>query len=281
MVTEIRCNGVAMETSAYSISGNTITLVNAPAGENVYTFVSDTVEYVMNICVYNVAISSKAEFLAWRDVDSWKYAILTADIDLENATLSAAGAGAVRGILDGRGHKISNFTVTTGLVNTIQVAGGFKNVSFINVTQDCSSLAAPIKYGFLTQTTSGTIENVFIQGTIINVAAGANHWGILVYNSQATAVIKNVVLDVVSDCVGANLTMNVTTFTEIDNVHLNFRSTDATYQGKVVITDATVTNSAAYASDAQLANADFSLFTGIWTVEEGMLPYMTAESTED
>ena len=121
---------------------------------------------------------------------------------------------------------------------------------------------------------SGTIENVSIQGKVINVAEGMAHWGMLVYNSQATAVIKNVVMDIVSDCVGANFVINTTTFKEIDNVHLNFRSTDASYQGKVVIMDSGATNSAVYRTDAQLEKADFSLFTGIWTVEEGKLPYI-------
>lgn len=279
-VTEIRVGGVALDSSAYSISDNKVTFVNAPAGENAYTFVSSTVEYTMSICVYNYEISTKAEFLAWRDTNVWKYAILTADIDLENQVLEVAGGSAMRGILDGCGHKISNFTVSTGLVRTIQAAGGFKNVSFVNVTQDCTGIETvqptykAVRYGFLTQTSSGIIENVSIQGKIINVAEGVSHWGMLCYNSQATAVIKNVVLDIVSDSTEKHYVINTATIKEIDNVHLNFRSVYEDFAGKVVITDAAATNTAVYTTDEALASADFSLFTGIWTVESGKLPYM-------
>ena len=276
-VTEIRVGGVALDSATYSISDGKISFVNAPAGENVYTFVSTTVEYTMNICIYNYEIATKADFSAWRNTNVWKYAVLTQDIDLENEVLGAAGASAMRGILDGRGHKISNFTVSTGIVTSMQAAGGFKNISFINVTQDCTGIETAsvkaIRYGFLTQTMHGTVENVYIQGKIVNVAEGISHWGMLVYNSGATAVIKNVVLDIVSDCAGANFVINTTTFKEIDNVHLNFRTTNETI-GKVVITDAAATNSAVYLKDEDVAKADFALFTGIWKVEEGKLPYM-------
>lgn len=277
-VTSILCGET--ELSGYSIDGNKITFVNAPAGEYVYTFATPKANYTMNICVYNHEIATKADFLAWRNTNFWKYTILTADIDLENEVLGAAQASAMRGIVDGRGHKISNFTVSTGIVTSMQAAGGFKNISFVNVTQDCTGIETAsikaVRYGFITQTMHGTIENVYIQGKIINVAEGMAHWGMLAYNSGATAVIKNVVMDVESNCTQANFVINTATFKTIDNVHLNFRCTDETYDGKVQINGSQpdATNSAVYRTDAALESADFSLFTGIWTVESGKLPYI-------
>lgn len=275
-VTSILCGETAL--SGYTVDGNKVTFVNAPAGEYVYTFATPKANYTMSICVYNHEISTKAEFLSYRTTNVWKYTILTRDIDLENEVLGANSIY-MRGILDGRGHKISNFTVSTGLYAATKAEGGFKNISFVNATQDCTGIETAsvkaVRYGFIAQTMHGIVENVSIQGKIINVAEGMSHWGMLAYNSGATAVIKNVVMDIVSDCKGANFVINTGEVKEIDNVHLNFRIThDA--MGKVDINGQAVAviNSAVYVNDAALANADFSLFTGIWKVEEGKLPYM-------
>ena len=279
-IVAIKCGDVTLDASAYiiNVDNNTVTFINAKAGNSEYTFVTATANYTMNICAYNYAISTKADFLAWRDTNVWKYAVLMGDIDLGGDVLAPAAAGAMRGILDGRGHTIANFTVTTGLVKTIQAAGGFKNIQFINVTQDCTGIETAsvkaVRYGFLTQTLSGTIENVLIKGKVINVAEGMSHWGVLCYNSQATAVIKNVVLDVESDCMMKHYVLNTSTATEIDNVVFNLRTKEG-YTGMVVVTDFAGTHMAIYTKDEQLATADFSLFTGIWTVEAGKLPYMS------
>ena len=279
-IVAIKCGDVTLDASAYiiNVDNNTVTFINAKAGNSEYTFVTATANYTMNICAYNYAISTKADFLAWRDTNVWKYAVLMGDIDLGGDVLAPAAAGAMRGILDGRGHTIANFTVTTGLVKTIQAAGGFKNIQFINVTQDCTGIETAsvkaVRYGFLTQTLSGTIENVLIKGKVINVAEGMSHWGVLCYNSQATAVIKNVVLDVESDCMMKHYVLNTSTAMEIDNVVFNLRTKEG-YTGMVVVTDFAGTHMVIYTKDEQLATADFSLFTGIWTVEAGKLPYMS------
>lgn len=280
----IKCGDVALDASAYTVDAEnkSVTLINGAAGENEYTLVTATANYTMNVLIYNHVISNKAEFLSWRDTNVWKYTILTADIDLENATLAAAAAGAMRGILDGRGHTVANFTVTTGLVKTIQAAGGFKNIQFINATQDCAGIETvqptwtAVRYGFLTQTLSGTVENVLIKGRLINLGENVQHWGVLCYNSQATAVIKNVVLDIESEGTMKHYVINTGAASVIDNVHFNFRSTSEAFSAAVVVTDFTAaTNTGVYINDAQLAQANFSLFGEPWKVEAGKVPYMS------
>ena len=283
-ITSIKCGDTVLDASAYTldVDNKSVTFINGAAGENEYTLVTATANYTMSVLIYNHAISNKAEFLAWRDTNVWKYTILTADIDLGNETLAVAAAGAMRGILDGRGHTVANFTVTTGLVRTIQAAGGFKNIQFINATQDCTGIETvqptwtAVRYGFLTQTLSGTVENVLIKGRLINLGENVQHWGVLCYNSQATAVIKNVVLDIESEGTMKHYVINTGAASVIDNVHFNLRPTSENFSAAVVVTDfAAATNMGVYTNDEQLAQAKFSLFGEPWKVEKGKLPYMS------
>ena len=278
-ITEIKCGDVALAASAYTIdvANKTVTFINGAAGENEYTFVTATANYTMNVLIYGYAISTAAEFETWRTSSTWRYAILLNDIDFNGATLSSY-TGWMRGILDGRGHTLANFTVSTGITGNIYQFGGFKNIQLINVTQDCAGIdnGTAVRNGILAQTCNGVIENVYIKGQVVNIGEGIQHWGVLCYNTgNATyARIKNVIVDVVTDGTKTHMVANTTgNIVEFDNVHFICVTAEG---GACKVTDlAIATNTGVYATaEAFLAKADLTLFGEPWKVETGKLPYM-------
>ncbi len=279
-ITEIKCGDVALAASAYTIdvANKTVTFINGAAGENEYTIVTATANYTMNVLIYGYAISTAEEFETWRTSSTWRYAILANDIDLNGATLSSY-TGWMRGILDGRGHTIANFTVTTGITGNIYQFGGFRNIQLVNVTQDCAGIdnGTAVRNGILAQTCNGVIENVYIKGKLINIGSAIQHWGVLCYNTgNATyARIKNVIVDVVSDGTKVHMVANSTgNISEFDNVHFICSTAEG---GTYKVTDlASATNTGVYATEEVfLTKADLTLFGEPWKVETGKLPYMS------
>ena len=279
-IAEIKCGDVTLAASAYTIDveNKTVTFINGAAGENEYTFVTATANYTMNVLIYGYAISTVEEFETWRKSSTWRYAILANDIDLKGATLSSY-TGWMRGVLDGRGHTIANFTVTTGITGNIYQFGGFRNIQLVNVTQDCAGIdnGTAVRNGILAQTCNGVIENVYIKGNLTNIGSGIQHWGVLCYNTgNATyARIKNVIVDVVSDGAKVHMVANSTgNIVEFDNVHFICSTAEG---GTYKVTDlASATNTGVYATaEIFLAKADLTLFGEPWKVETGKLPYMS------
>ena len=261
---------------SFTQNGASLTLVNAPAGENEYTLVTATANYTMNVLIYGYVISTAEEFETWRTSSTWRYAILANDIDLKGATLSSY-TGWMRGVLDGRGHTIANFTVTTGITGNIYQFGGFRNIQLVNVTQDCAGIdnGTAVRNGILAQTCNGVIENVYIKGNLTNIGSGIQHWGVLCYNtSNATyARIKNVIVDVVSDGTAHHLVANSTgNIAEFDNVYFVCETS-----GSYAVTNlTTATNTAVYATEEQLIIAEpYAAWGEPWVIETGKRPYMT------
>ncbi|MBP3422248.1 MAG: Ig-like domain-containing protein, partial [Clostridia bacterium] len=158
-VEKITCNG---EEIAFTVSGNNVTLTDAPGGDQLYTFETAEADYVIGGCIYGLAISTVEELEEWRTSESYWYAVLLNDIDYEGATLN--GGANVLGTLDGRGHQIKNFTTANGFINRLYAAeSAIKNVYFKNVTQDCSGWTGGIDRGVLGQWNNGTLENVYLQ----------------------------------------------------------------------------------------------------------------------
>ncbi|MBQ8428926.1 MAG: Ig domain-containing protein [Clostridia bacterium] len=283
-ITEIKCGDVTLDASAYTIDAEnkTVTFINGAAGENEYTLVTTTANYTMNVLIYGYAISTAEEFETWRTSSTWRYTILANDIDLEGATLSSY-TGWMRGVLDGRGHTIANFTVTTGITGNIYQYGGFRNIQLVNVTQDCTGIdnGVAVRNGILAQTCNGVIENVYIKGQVRNIGSGIQHWAVLCYNTgNATyARIKNVIVDVVTDGTKVHMVANSTgNIAEFDNVHFICSTAEG---GTYKVTDlAVATNTGVYATEAIfLARANLSLFGAPWIVETGKLPYMSDYSS--
>ncbi|MBQ8428925.1 MAG: DUF4838 domain-containing protein [Clostridia bacterium] len=266
---------------SFTQNGASLTLVNAPAGENEYTLVTSTANYIIEILIYNQVISTADEFKAWRNSDSWKYAILANDIDLEGATLEASSASWLRGVLDGRGYTVANFNLNaTSLVGHIYTLGGFKNIQFVNATQTygaalLNSAGTAINRGFLAQTNNGIIENVLLRGSLTGIPEGMAHWGVLCYNTgNATyARIKNVIVDITSDGTGVHMVANSTgNVAEFDNVYLVCETS-----GSYKVTDlAAATNTAVYATEEKFIIAEpYAAWGEPWVIETGKRPYMT------
>ena len=266
---------------AFAVNGTSLTLTNAPAGDQEFVLVTPTVDYVIDGCIYGHSISTAEEFIEWRnDVFYNKaYTILENDIDLEGVKLSAVGGEAqLSGILDGRGYTISNFVYgyNYGLFYYINASGGIKNIQFVNVVQDCTGQVADgaMKMGLLCDNLMGTVENVLLKVSVKNMNEGTDHYGLLAWYFSETGVMKNVVVYAeAADCAphyfyacaagGADGCV-------IDNVYFVSEGTGLGVSGKPA------TNSGAYSSvSAMLNEGKFNTWGGFWKVDANGAPYMS------
>lgn len=134
------------------------------------------------------------EFVAIGTVDQFKnisqnlagYYYLTSDIDFENIAIETLGDenNPFTGILDGKGYKLSNITITGGLINTNN--GLIQNLYLENITSSSCSLAksnngtirsckflATVngrQVGGITQTNNGVIEYCQVFGSVSALA---------------------------------------------------------------------------------------------------------------
>ena len=195
-IKSVTCDGVAL---AFSANGNTLTVQNAPCGDQMYEVMTTTKKYVLEVCVYDNGLSTADDVNSWRNGGKAGYSVLLNDVDYNGATI-AAGAYVVDQTLDGRGYTISNFTMTSNFVTRLYNNNAVvKNVYFDNVTQDCSSWAGSIDQGIFGNWHSGVIENVYVNITTLNMSG--EHYGVLFFGTEPNAVVRNVVVEVESECV--------------------------------------------------------------------------------
>ncbi len=192
---------------------------------------------------YNAVISNKTEFYAAfgateTEEGSGKYVsqtvsngayLLIADIDFGGDIVDLQGLG---GLLEGNGYALKNITlqatnvkqqVSTALFETM--SGTIRNVSFENVvfrpwTYFIMDAACGItnRSGIIACTLSGTLENVYIQGTMLGITQSYIIWpgasykdyfpandadgipvaGYVAYDATG-ATLKNVIVDVESE----------------------------------------------------------------------------------
>ena len=186
---------------AFSFNGTSLTLNNAPGGEHVYTLVVGANSYTLSGCVYANGISTLAELEAWRTGDVAAYTVLLKDIDAQGQTLATTDVWHA-GILDGLGHTISNFTMTTAFVYAINSSSAIKNLQLVNFVQDASAYAWGNKMGVVcNENNGGKIENVLLKGNIVNVPAG-DHYGLISSTAHPGSVLRNVFADLTSDGTG-------------------------------------------------------------------------------
>ena len=76
------------------------------------------------------------------------------------------------------------------------------NVYFDDITQDCSDWAGGIDQGVFGNWLTGVIENVYVNVTTINM--NGEHYGVLFYGTEAGAIVRNVVVEIESECLNAN-----------------------------------------------------------------------------
>ena len=251
------------EFTNFSSDNGTLTLNDAPGGEHVYTLISNTVGYTLKGCVYANGISTLADLETWRTSDIQAYTVLLNDIDAQGQTLAATDIWRA-GILDGLGHTISNFTITTGFVCAINSSGAIKNIQLVNFTQDCSSMSGNNKFGVVCgENNNGLIENVLLKGELINVPNGDHH-GLIESTAHKNSVLRNVFAELVSDGTGNHYSgpwWHDNGYT-ISNVAIVFNASIYNH-------DYTADQIRSYGSmDEFAANVDLSKWEG-WTLKDG------------
>ena len=282
-VTKVMCNGI--EVAIANKTQNSITLNNALAGMQEYTFETTAANYVMEGCVYNQGISTKDEFIAWQTAAAAGtgkgYTVLLDNIDLEGVTL-ATPTTYYYGTFDGMGHTVTDFTYTKGAI-WMMYPSVIKNVQFMNATQDCTFAGtAVVQYGFFGQVIRGTVENVKVSTATINV--GAVHRSVIAFafnngnTATAPAVLQNVIFEVAPQTdfehYAYQARASVAELASIDSVYMYFTNGG---KGGFDIWGAggPYTNSGFYASQAaMLAAVDFSTWAEPWQVDANGVPYI-------
>ncbi|MBQ9734845.1 MAG: Ig-like domain-containing protein, partial [Clostridia bacterium] len=150
---------------SHAADGNTLTLTDAPAGENEYTLITDRVDVVVNGLIYQTTISNADEYKAWfANIGSYVgYSILTADVNLKGALVTSGSWWS--GTLDGRGHTVSNFTTNSGFMAQTNEAAMVKNLQIVNMVVDSTN------GGVIGSSYTGHMENVLILAKMIGAGS--------------------------------------------------------------------------------------------------------------
>ena len=185
------------EFTDFSVSNDAVILADAPRGNHEYTFIYGEDGYRVDGCVYDNGLSTADDVNSWRNGLSG-YSVLLNNINYEGATIGAGGYVTDQ-TLDGRGYKISNFIMTANFVTRLYNNNAVvKNVYFDDVTQDCSAWSGAVDQGLFGNWHSGKIENVYVNIKTINMSG--EHYGVLFYGTEPNAVVRNVVVEIESDC---------------------------------------------------------------------------------
>ena len=194
-----------IEMTAYTVSGNAITFIEPAAGMHTIMFETTAVRYLVNVCFYGHSISSVAELEDWRKTQVLAYTVLLKDINAQGRTLAVSDVWR-EGVLDGLGHTIYNFTLTSGFVCAINGGGAIKNLQLVNFIQDCSLSTWENKFGVIGgENNGGLVENVLLKGSLINVPAG-DHYGMIMVTALNNSVLRNVFAELTSDGTGNHYT---------------------------------------------------------------------------
>ena len=282
-VTKVTCGGE--EIAIAGKTENSITLTNAPAGMQEYTFETTIANYVLGGCIYGQGISTKDEFIAWQTAAatgaSRCYTVLLDNIDLGGVTL-AEPTTYYYGTFDGMAHTVSGFTYTKGFV-WMMAPATIKNVQFTNATQDCTFAGtAVVQYGFFGQVLRGTVENVKVSASTINVGNIHRSMIALAFNNGNTAgapaILQNVIFEVTPQADFAHYAYQaratVADLASIDSVYMYFTN-GASGGFDIWGGGGPYTNSGFYASQAaMLSKVDFSTWAEPWQVDFNGVPYI-------
>lgn len=256
---------------SYEAEGSVLKFTDAPAGDKTYTLSLTDRTYIIEGCIYNSAITNKEELIRYAaDMGGINgYTVITADIDFGGTEYTATG-GWQHGVLDGRGHTISNAILTTSIIGSQNEAGVLRNIQFIDCVFDATAVDAS-KFGILGHELTGRFEDIYIKASVI----GAVNDGNLLFGAIFdNTVVKNVIADIT---VEENLT--------VYGMGKSYNQGNPVVENVFIVCNATVANvldggskanvSAHYATVADLVAAqNFETFTA-WKVEEGKLPYLS------
>ncbi|MBO5412434.1 MAG: Ig-like domain-containing protein [Clostridia bacterium] len=269
----------------FSVSGNKLTVTDAPAGYNEYTLKSSRVDVTIDGLVYMGEISNKAQLLDYAaNLDVYKgYAIITADIDMAGEVWNPIGWQ--RGTLDGQGHTISNLKTSVGVIGSQDATAMLKNVQLVNMVlniqketnskgNDCTH-----RRGFLGAELTGGFENVLIIG---KMNGAVENQALAMGCVYSTTTMNNVVIVANTDNKQIGYTGSGYYYTEgegakIDNVFYVCESETAF---KTCNDKAKYDDSRAYKTVAELLEKENFAGFDSWTVVDGQLPYMSDYSDE-
>ena len=130
----------------------------ATSKEHVLQIVTDAQEYAYTFTMWDMVINSVEDFQQMltelsSGENNKRYALAT-DIDA-SALGEISSSATFNGVLDGRGHTISNLTTMSGIVKVLQ--GTIKNIAFVNGVGTRA---------FLVYQCSGTLENVYVEASV-------------------------------------------------------------------------------------------------------------------
>ena len=260
----------------FAVDGDSLKLVDAPAGERTYLLSLSDRLYIIEGCVYNSEIKNKEELIAYAAEMGGicGYTVITSDIDFEGAEYAATGSWQ-HGVLDGRGHTISNAILTTSIIGSQNEAGVLKNIQFIDCVFDATNLEAA-KFGIFGHELTGRFEDIYVKASVIGAVNDGN---LLIGALFDSTVVKNVIADItVNEDVtvyGMGKSYNQGTPT-IENVYIVCNRTVS----DVVFGGSKKNVSASYPSVSDLLSAQkFETFTE-WNAEEGNVPYLSEYNGE-
>ncbi|PWM75290.1 MAG: hypothetical protein DBX59_02355 [Bacillota bacterium] len=126
---KVKINGTAAESS---VSGDTLLLTYDKGGVlNVSLFAAGGY-YEFDVMAADYAIATKEEFIKYwqEDFNKYGYTVLTADLDLEGASIQPKITAKFKTVFDGLGHTVANAYSYVGLFNGSEAGAVFKNVTF-------------------------------------------------------------------------------------------------------------------------------------------------------
>ena len=181
------------------------------------------------------------------------YFVLTSNINLGGYAIdptSLTEKTMFKGVLDGKSHKVFNFTInaTNNTYNGFfeYMGGTFKNIGFETSLDITTSLTTDVYTGLLIGNLSGTLENVYVSGSLTAASLRTSYIGGMVGYSTGTIL---------------NSYSNVT----VSSTSTNLKS----YAGGLVgYNDGSITGSFAYGDVSAKGYADsFSFASGLVACE--------------
>ncbi len=196
----------------YTVSGTTLTVVKSnipstiPSGLTSVAIVTDSGAYMHKINVVDVIITTAAQLVNFAKTAETECAILANDIT-DAVVIGARDATENKvfsGILDGRGYKITNFTINAGSNQGLFYRLGnatIKNLAIIGATsnRDQTGFLA----GNIWDGQSPVISNVMISGTITPANGGTFQGGLFSQIHNGSPVIENSVIYINVDNTGS------------------------------------------------------------------------------
>ncbi|MBR1868282.1 MAG: hypothetical protein IJ800_06890, partial [Clostridia bacterium] len=280
LLTASKVNSVKVGSTAvtYTVSGNTL-VVDGTANTgltrgDVLATITDTdgKRLTVNFYVADKIISSADDYKAfavnYKNNTAGQLYALSANIDLGGWNLATGtynGGTSTHNIdatwnatIDGRGYFVNNVATTHGLFPTVG-SGKIMNIAYTNVAKAANG------GGLISNTSNGTIENVYVQGTITK---GSGNQGGIINNPYAAFTVKNVVVDVEYTATGTNA--YALAFATDNGAYTNVFAVSKTASALFGGNPNTQTNVGLY-SDIASVPKDSLKNKGYWKVSDGKL----------